>query len=291
MAERYGGRYSPGGDPGGDPGADPGRAPPAAGRRGYLLAAVALAFAWSALTGPPGLLAYDLAAAGVLLVAAWLTREGERAAAAYAARTVARRPAFPRKLFASALTVAGLFLGGIGIAGGLPATIALALAGGILHLIAFGPDPLRDKGSEGTDAFERDRVTRVVDEAETRLDEMRAAVARVADPALIGRVKRFSDAARRMCRMVEEDPRDLAAARRYLVVYVTGARDAARKFSDLWSRSHDPALRTEFETFLDELEASFAARTQTLLEDGRTDLDIEIGVLRDRLRREGLGGS
>ncbi|MFN0113666.1 MAG: 5-bromo-4-chloroindolyl phosphate hydrolysis family protein [Paracoccaceae bacterium] len=286
MAERYGGPFSPGAAK--EPDALAATRTRTATRRAALLAAAALPFAWSALAGPPAHLPHDLAAAAVLLAAAWLTGEGERAAAAYDARPAARRPAIPRKLFATALTALGLFLGTLGHAGGLPATIALALAGGLLHLLAFGADPLRDKGAEGIDPFERDRVARVVDEAEARLSEMRAAVGRAGDPALIARVKRFSDAARRMCRTVEEDPRDLTAARRFLVVYVTGARDAAKKFADLWARAQDPKARTDFETLLGELETTFAARTTALLEDNRTDLDIEIGVLRDRLRREGL---
>jgi len=37
---------------------------------------------------------------------------------------------------------------------------------------------------------------------------------------------------------------------------------------------------------LDDLEQNFAARTQKLISDDRTDLTIEIDVLRDRLSRE-----
>jgi len=39
---------------------------------------------------------------------------------------------------------------------------------------------------------------------------------------------------------------------------------------------------------LDDLSGNFAARTEKLLHDDRSDLDIEIGVLRDRLQREGI---
>ena len=294
MAQRYGGKYSPGAAAGSDAADDAPRDMLAdartrtATRRATILALAALPFAYAALTGPAAYLPHRLGATAILILAAWLTREGERAAAAYDARTTARRPAIPRKLFAAALTAAALALGTLGHAGGLPATLAIALAGGVLHLIAFGPDPLRDKGAEGIDPFQRDRVARVVDEAEARLTEMRTAIARVGDPALIARVKRFSDSARRMCRTVEDDPRDLAGARRWLVVYVTGARDAAVKFADLWSRAKDAQARARFETLLDELEAGFAQRTQTLLDDNRSALDIDIDVLRDRLRREGL---
>jgi hypothetical protein len=67
-----------------------------------------------------------------------------------------------------------------------------------------------------------------------------------------------------------------------------GARDATIKFADLWAKTHDPGARADYEALLDDLETNFARRTTALLEDNRTDLDIEIGVLRDRLKREGV---
>ena len=51
---------------------------------------------------------------------------------------------------------------------------------------------------------------------------------------------------------------------------------------------HDTRARQDYEDLLNDLETEFAARTRKLIEGGRTDLDIEIGVLRDRLAREGL---
>jgi hypothetical protein len=89
-----------------------------------------------------------------------------------------------------------------------------------------------------------------------------------------------------MFRQVENDPRDLAAARKFLGVYLLGARDATIKFADLYSRNRDPQAREDYVALLDDLETNFATKTETLLLDDRTDLDVEISVLRDRLARE-----
>ena len=67
-----------------------------------------------------------------------------------------------------------------------------------------------------------------------------------------------------------------------------GARDATVKFAEVWSRSRDPQARADYETLLADLEQNFAARTQKLLLDDRTDLTVEIEVLRERLNREGV---
>jgi hypothetical protein len=60
------------------------------------------------------------------------------------------------------------------------------------------------------------------------------------------------------------------------------------KFADLYSRTRDQSARADYESLLDDLEKEFAARTERLLIDDRTNLDIEIEVLRERLERDGI---
>lgn len=292
MAERFSGRYSPASpEPGKGARApkDPwrGQRPLPAGARVNFLFLAPLPLAVRAFFLEPGALALTLVALAVLLLAAWLTREGVKAQAEYDARRTARRPAIPRKLLGSALTGAGIFLAAWADGGTLNAAI-LAVLGLGLHLFAFGPDPLRDKGMEGIDTFQQDRVARAVDEAERHLKAMREAIARAGDRALERRVERFEATAREMFRTIEEDPRDLAAARRYLGVYLLGARDATIRFADLFARTGDARARADYEALLDDLEENFAARTEALLSNDRAGLDVEIEVLRERLEREGV---
>jgi 5-bromo-4-chloroindolyl phosphate hydrolysis protein len=293
MAQRYGGKYSPGGDnPAGVPrvGHPSGPAPrrSRAGMRVNLLFLAPAPLVLTAFFREPVGLAFNLGAFGLLMVAAWLTREGLIAEEAYAARTVARRPAIPRKLMGSIVTGAGLFTAAFGQGQGLAVSVLLGALGGVLHGMAFGLDPMKDKGLEGVDSFQTDRVARAVDEAERHLAAMKDAILRANDRMLEARVDRFQATARQMFRRVEQDPRDLTAARRYLGVYLLGARDATVKFADLYARTRDPKARADYEALLDDLEKEFAARTEKLLLDDRTDLDIEIEVLRERLEREGV---
>ena len=292
MARRYGGKFSPGDrNPAGVPRTGHPAAPVRRSKVGLRVNLLFLAPAPLVLTAffrdPVGL-AFNLGAFGILMLAAWLTREGLFAEEAYEARTVARRPAFPRKIAGSVLTGAGLFVAGFGAGQGPVNSAIFAVLGAALHLMAFGPDPLKDKGIEGVDSFQTDRVARAVDEAERHLAAMREAISRTGDRVLVGRVDRFQATARAMFRQVEQDPRDLTAARRYLGVYLLGARDATVKFADLYSRTGDRKARGDYEALLDDLEKEFAARTEKLLLDDRTNLDIEIEVLRERLARDGI---
>ncbi|WP_111733482.1 5-bromo-4-chloroindolyl phosphate hydrolysis family protein [Roseovarius amoyensis] len=298
MARRYGGKFSPDGqdgpdgptDPGHvtDPGAYRGAVRTRAGGRVNLLFLAPLPLIWAAFTSGPTGLVLNLAALGLLLLAAWLTREGLRAQEAYEARKVARRPAFPRKIAGSIATGLGLGLAGFAAAGGAFEPVIYAVVGAALHVMAFGLDPLRDKGMEGIDAFQTDRVARAVDKAESYLKAMADAVRRAGDRQAEGRVERFQASVREMLRTVENDPRDLTAARKYLTVYLMGARDATAKFADIYAHSRDATARENYFALLSDLEGNFAAKTRALLDDDTSDLEVEIEVLRDRLKREGI---
>ncbi len=131
-------------------------------------------------------------------------------------------------------------------------------------------------------------LARAVGEAENHLKAMKDAVLRAGDRTVETRVDRFQDTARDLFRTVEEDPRDLTGARKWLGVYLLGARDATVKFADLYSRSRDAQARADYIALLDDLEQGFADRTAKMLLDDRSDLDVEIEVLRERLEREGV---
>lgn len=293
MNQRYGGKYSPGGAPKGDTPEAPAR-PRVPARRSKIGARVNLLFflplpmAITAFGKDPTGLALSLVAFGMMIAAAWLLREGLKAEEAYESRKVARRPAFPRKIFASVLTGLGLGLAGYANGVGIPAVALFAILGSILHSLAFGLDPLSDKGAEGIDMFQTDRVARAVEQAEEHLSAMTDAIRRVEDRGLEREVEAFQATARDMFRRVEEDPRDLTAARKYLSVYLQGARDATIKFADLYSRRPDAQARSDYTALLHDLSANFTAQTDAMLLDDRSDLDVEIEVLQDRLAREGV---
>ena len=137
MAKRFGGTYSPGGDP--RPADQRSEAPSVkrvvqkrlnpVGARVNLLFAMPFLWAFSAFFRDPAGLAQHLGVFALLMLSAWLTREGVIAQDAYDQRRVARRPAIPRKLFAAVTMGLGLGLAGWGSAWGLVTPIILGVLG------------------------------------------------------------------------------------------------------------------------------------------------------------------
>ena len=301
MAKRYGSRYSPKGDrrSQGADGPEALRPPrPADAKRvprTGLTIAITLAASpllIGAFMGDALHLARNFAGFALIAGAMFMTREGLAAEAAYNARRVSRRPAFPRKLFGMVLTGLGLGVSAYEPSAGLAPPLVMGVVGAVLHRMCFGGDPMRDKGMEGFDGIQQDRVIRITEEGEAHLTAMTDAALRLRDRQLETRVASFAATARELFRNVQENPAALAPARRYLGVYLLGARDATVKFADQYTAQTDPAVRAEmrsdYEALLSDLEANFTARSKAVQEGGREDLDIEVQVLRDRLAREGV---
>ncbi|MFT4014694.1 MAG: 5-bromo-4-chloroindolyl phosphate hydrolysis family protein [Paracoccus sp. (in: a-proteobacteria)] len=293
MAKRFGDRFSPGGirldgseqRPIARP--EPGQIRHPLESRTRWITIMAVPLLLSAFWQEPVGMASQLAGFGAIAFGMALTREGLRAEAAYDARRAARRPAFPRKLFGGVLAALGLGLGAWA-PGAETGAAVIGLAGLALHFLAFGPDPMRDKGMEGIDSAQQDRARRIIAEGEAHLKAMQDAILRTGDRRLEARVGLFAATARELFARVEEEPGDIGASRRYLGIYLQGARDATVKFADLYAQTHDPRARLDYETLLSDLETEFAARSRKLADGSRSNLDIEIGVLRDRLAREGV---
>ncbi|MFV0386659.1 5-bromo-4-chloroindolyl phosphate hydrolysis family protein [Paracoccus sp. (in: a-proteobacteria)] len=247
----------------------------------------AVPFLLGAFFQAPAGLVGDLAAFGLIALGMWQTQQGLRAEAAYDIRASARRPALPRKLLGGLLAGMGL---GLGAAepGALTGAGLIGLAGVALHLLAFGADPLRDKGIDDAGDFQQERSRRMIAEGQSFLDQMKQAIRLSGDPALVARVALFEGTVHRLFARVSRDPRDLAAVRRYLGVYLMGARDATARFADLYASSRDGQARAAYEAFLTDLERDFTARSDKLLEGDRDELEVEMTVLRERLAREGV---
>jgi len=292
MAQRFGGKYSPDGKPAPKAPGPPqsyrnAQVDPVGVRANLMFVPPAILTLLSLNDGATGL-ALGLTGAGLWTGGAFLLREGLKAETAFAARKVARKPALPRKILAALLAGGGAALAAWKAEPGILIAAIYAAATAGLHLAAFGIDPLQDKGTEGADDFQQSRVARAVDEAEESLAAMTDAALRARDREVEARVVQFQAVARDLFRTVEKDPRDLTAARKYLTVYLQGARDATVKFADIYARSQDAQARADYLALLDDLEQNFAARTRKMLVEDRADLTIEIDVLRDRLQREGV---
>ncbi len=297
MGKRYGGKYSP------DRASD-GQTTPATNRFRNQRAAnvhwaarmlfilplpLLVSGIFEIMSGDAFGMIVELGGFAAFMLSAWLLNEGIKAEDAYNARKIARPPSFPRKIASACLT--GLTVAGVTMFtrdGGLLQAIPFGVVASVAQVFAFGTDPMTKKGLEGVNEFETERVAKAIDKAEGLVAQIMDASRRIGDRQLEDRIERLCAQARDVFRVVEEDPRDLPRARKFLSVYLMGARDATAKFADLYSRSRNQQAKADYEALLSDLETSFSSHKERLLLEDRSDLDIEIDVLRQRLKQEGL---
>ncbi len=141
----------------------------AAGARSNVLVTPAIVVAATSIGKGAIALSLGLASAAALTLGAWLMRDGLRARAAFDARRVARRPAIPRKLFSALALGIGVALAAFRNDGQILASVIYGACAAVLTIAAFGLDPMHDKGMEGIDTHQQDRVARTVDAAEAHL--------------------------------------------------------------------------------------------------------------------------
>jgi 5-bromo-4-chloroindolyl phosphate hydrolysis protein len=216
--------------------------------------------------------------------AAALTRRGLQAETVYRHRRIARRPP-PRKTAALLLLGAGVFVAAW-LAVGHGVVLAVLLCAGSVtgFILAYGLDPWAAKrpilltlGSDTED------VLRTLEEAERRIARIEAARRRLPPGEVAERLGRIARSARGVVDLLEEDPRDLRRARRFLHVYLSGAQEACERYARTRPRAATAELDDRFRSVLATIERVFDEQRQHLLEDEVLDLDVQIEVLSRQL--------
>lgn len=110
----------------------------------------------------------------------------------------------------------------------------------------------------------------------------------IRQPELDTRLAKITALAQQILERVEDDPRDLWRARKFLAVYLEGVQRVVEGYAKTHGRIAAPELDQRFRHALETIEAAFREQHQVLLERDVEDLDIQIEVLTQQLEREGI---
>ncbi len=268
----------------------PGRFPSPKGVLMFLLPLPVLFAAFAALArGNLSELLGNAAGYGLFLAGALLLRRGLLSEAEYDRRRVARAP-YPLK------TLGGGFIAlatGVTAAFGAGHHPAMAGAFGLAALLGcyltYGFDPRAAKRFTDRDGVDTtDRVLEALAQAESSIAAIEQATREIRNAELNGRLRRIVAQARKVLTLLEEDPRDLRRARKFLNVYLDGARQVTEGYAKTHARVATPELEDNFRRVLITIEEVFEEQQQKLLESDLSDLDVQIEVLTTQLKREGV---
>jgi len=230
--------------------------------------------------------AWALGVFAIMIFAASMVQKGKTAEINWRMKKIARMPRAPNKIMGSIILGAITFFAAWFLAKeGLFQSIGFGIATGAGSLMLYGLDPLHSKGLDGADAA---KVVEAMDGARSQLERTETAGRKISSYQDRERVKSVVASAEAVLQEIEEDPRDLRRARKFLNVYLTGAVDVTERYATAESKGRGDELKDNFSKLLTDMEHVFKEQHDKLLQDDVLDLDVQMDVLRTRLTKEGV---
>ncbi len=127
-----------------------------------------------------------------------------------------------------------------------------------------------------------------LNEALRKIESIEIASRRVSNEELQHRLQRIVIQARSILANIEASPKDLHRARKFLYVYLDGAKRVCEGYAKTHEKLHSLQLEDNFRNVLITIEDVFKRQESRLLEKEILDLDVQIEVLNKQLKREGI---
>ncbi|MCG6940295.1 MAG: 5-bromo-4-chloroindolyl phosphate hydrolysis family protein [Thiohalocapsa sp.] len=245
---------------------------------------VALAAVFALARGQLGPLVGDALGYGLMLAGALLVRRGRDGGASGIGGAAFWHRWPPKTVGAGLIALGSGVTAGLG-AGHHPAiAAAFALVTLLGFHLAYGLDFSLRRRPLGLGTYGEESLRRAV-QAIAAIEQARRDIRQ---PELDTRLDSIAALARQIIQRVEEDPRDLWRARKFLNVYLDGVQRVVEGYAKTHGQVAAPQLDQRFRHALETVEAAFREQYQVLLERDVDDLDVQIEVLTRQLEREGI---
>ena len=231
----------------------------------------------------------DAAGLALLLYAGILARRGLAEEALYRYRKVANPPRIPLKTIAAGLIALVCMLVAHLSAGH---SLVLAVLTGVCAFLGFylvyGLDPRKRKQTKVHPGVSSEQLVSALDEGYRDIAAIDAASARIHNIEFRQRLARITALAERILSHIEDDPRNLRRARKFLNVYLDGTQQVTEGYARTHGSGQTRELEANFRRALISIEQVFEEQYRKLQENNLLDLDVQIEVLRNQLEREGV---
>lgn len=225
------------------------------------------------------------------MIGAHVARHGFKLEGEYKQRKIARAPRVPYKTVAAIIVaITTTLLAAFGTTYSIPMSILWGAITFLGFTLYYGLDPRKDKTGNITGyGVSVEEMLEALEAAEVRIKAIDSAGKKIENPDYNQRLQRITAKARDIVASIEDDPTRLSRARKFLKVYLDGAQKVTEGYVKSNS-SHigtTDALETDFSNVLNSIEETFTEQHDKLLSNDNFDLDVQIEVLEQQLKREG----
>jgi len=220
------------------------------------------------------------------MIAAIVARHGFKLESKFKQKKFSKAPDTPFKsvaaiILASTTALTAFLLTNYGL-------LESALFGGVTLIafyIAYGVDPRKDRTGNISLGVSADEVIQALEEAEVKIASIETSRKDIRNIEFNRHLKLIIEKARGILTLIEEDPKDLSRARRFLKVYLDGTARVTESYANTQNKSASTAaLDQNFAEVLESIEATFDEQHRKLLENDQFDLDVKIDVLKAQLK-------
>lgn len=227
---------------------------------------------------------------GLFLAGAMLTRYGFRQAVNQQQQRFQKNIRWPFKTLGGlTVALATALTAWAGAGHGLPIAIGFGAGAFAAFVLLYGVDtpqlPVKVKESAGSNM---QPVIEALQQAEQQILSIEQAGSRINQPELNERLTRIIALARDILSEIARDPRDFRRARKFFNTYLDGVERVVNGYAESHTHFRNQTLEDNFRRVLVTIEEVFGQQHQRLLENDLRDLDVDIEVLENQLKNEGL---
>ena len=227
----------------------------------------------------------------LFILSAVIARKGFFLEREYNRRKIAKAPKIKYKMLALIIFCSAVFITSyFGVQNSFILSIAYTIAGFFGFYLSYGIDPIYDKVSFVSIGVTAEEVIKALQEAEKKIDAIDDARVSIYNLELNKRLRSIIKEAKKVLNMIEENPNDLYRARKFLVVYLDGAKRVVEGYAKAHKdeENKDKELEDKFTNILETIEKTFKEQQVKLRENSLDNLDTQIEVLRKQMKYEGV---
>ncbi|HHD80969.1 MAG TPA: hypothetical protein ENK99_05180 [Campylobacterales bacterium] len=162
----------------------------------------------------------------------------------------------------------GLFLGIVATAG---------------YFLYYGFDPRADKLDNLGD-ISAEFVLETLDTARAKLGSIEKDMGNIKDNELNSKLRVAIDRAYEILKNIEEDPKDLRVARKFIIVYIDGIKKVTKSYTEMDEKEINSDTKERLYSLLSDVEKRFDKELIRLKKNNQFDLDVHIDVLQEQIK-------
>jgi len=202
----------------------------------------------------------------------------------YYTSTLTKAPKTPYKTIASILLgISTFFTASIAGYQNILIGLFLGVVATIGYFLYYGFDPRADKLNNIGD-ISAEFVLETLATARGKLAQIEDDMRSIKDTRLNSKLRIAIDRAYEILQNIEEDPKDLRVARKFIIVYIDGIKNVTSSYTEMNEDEITLETKERLYSLLSDVEKKFDKELIRLKRNNQFDLDVHIDVLKEQIK-------